>query len=145
LPEPPQPTPVTPSPIAISPTPDPTPTLPPLKRTPEQTLISRIQEDVAEVSDQYVGGLIQSVEANFRGSLLTVKVSQSWYELDQNQQNKLANDLLNRATELDFVKLVLVDADDRLLARSPVVGTEMVILKRNTTENYEVLSPPASD
>jgi hypothetical protein len=125
----PKPTPtVTPTPAA-SPIPKPAP---PLKLTPEQTLIARIQDQVAEVSNQYVNGLIQSVQANFRSSLLTVKIGDGWYTLEQPQQNKLANELLKRTQQLNFVKLELTDSADNLLARSPVVGSEMVILKRTT-------------
>jgi hypothetical protein len=105
---------------------------PPLKLTPEQTLIARIQDQVAEVSNQYVNGLIQSVQANFRSSLLTVKVGDDWYTLEQAQQNKLANEMLDRAQQLNFVKLEMTDPESSLLARSPVVGSEMVILKRTT-------------
>jgi len=117
---------VTPTP-AISPISKPAPAL---KLTPEQTLIARIQDQVADVSNHYVSGLIQSVQANFRNSLLTVKIGNGWYTLEQAQQNKLANEMLNRAQQLNFVKLELTDLDGNLLSRSPVVGSEMVILKR---------------
>ncbi len=117
---------VTPAP-AISPIPKPAPAL---KLTPEQTLIARIQDQVADASNQYVNGLIQSVQANFRSSLLTVKIGDDWYTLEQAQQNKLANEMLKRAQQLSFVKLELTDSKSNLLARSPVVGSEMVILKR---------------
>ncbi len=120
----------TPSPT-ITPAPKPVP--PPLKLTPEQTLIARIQDQVADVSNQYVNGLIQSVQANFRSSLLTVKVGDDWYTLEQTQQNKLAKEMLNRAQQLSFVKLELTDPEGNLLARSPVVGSEMVILKRTSS------------
>ncbi|PZV03774.1 MAG: hypothetical protein DCF22_25965 [Leptolyngbya sp.] len=119
---------VTPTP-AISPIPKPAPAL---KLTPEQTLIARIQDQVTDVSNQYVNGLIQSVQANFRSSLLTVKVGDDWYTLEQPQQNQLAQEMLKRAQQLDFVKLELTDSAGDLLARSPVVGSEMVILKRTT-------------
>ncbi|MDX2229357.1 MAG: hypothetical protein NW220_06950 [Leptolyngbyaceae cyanobacterium bins.349] len=118
----------TPSP---SPTPTPIPPSPPLKLTPEQTLIARIQDQVAEVSDQYVSGLIQSVQANFRSSRLLVKVGTGWYSLLPTQQDSLANDILQRAQQLNFVKLELLDPDSNLLARSPVVGSEMVVLQRS--------------
>lgn len=132
----PKPTP-TPSPSSTpstsstpKPTPSPTPPPPPLKLTPEQKLIARIQDEVADVSNQSVAGLIQSVQANFRASRLTVKVGDRWYGLEPTQQDKLANDILKRAQQLNFVKLELTDPTGELLARSPVIGTEMIILKR---------------
>ena len=103
---------------------------PPPELTPEQSLIAGIQNQVAEVTQQYGNGLIQSIEANFQGSRLVVKVSDGWYELKESQQNKLADDILSRSNELDFSKLEITDLNGTLLARSPVVGSNMVILKR---------------
>ncbi len=105
------------------------PTPPPLKLTPEQKLIAQIQDQVADVSDQSAKGLIQSVQANFRSSRLTVNMGEGWYRLSPTQQTKLANDILSRTQQLNFTKLELVDPEKKLLARSPVVGTEMVILR----------------
>ncbi len=114
-----------PSPVA-----KPAPLPPPLKLTPEQKLIARIQDQVAEVSDQYVNGLIQAVQANFRSSRLIVKVGSGWYGLSPLQQNKLANEMLGRARQLNFSKLEITDSEGTLLARNPVIGPEMIILKR---------------
>jgi uncharacterized small protein (DUF1192 family) len=126
-----------PKPIESSPPPVvPSPSPPPLKLTPEQTLIARIQNQVAAISNQYANGLVQSVQANFRSSRLIVHVSNGWYGLSRSQQDKLARELLSRSQNLDFLKLELVDDAGKLLARSPVVGTEMIILKR-TTEAVE--------
>lgn len=124
-----QPTPA----VSPAPSPRPSPAPPPLKLTPEQTLIARIQDQVAEVSNQYVNGLIQAVQANFRASRLTVKVGDGWYGLLPAQQDNLANDMLKRAQQLNFVKLEVTDTKGMLLARSPVVGTEMVVLRRSTS------------
>lgn len=98
--------------------------------TPEQNLIASIQNQVAEITDQYGNGLIKSIQANFPGSRLVVKVSDGWYDLKESQQNKLADDILGRSKELDFSKLEITDLEGTLLARSPVVGSNMVILKR---------------
>lgn len=118
-PEPPQPIEVTPPPI---------PELPEL--TPEQNLIAAIQNQVTKVTERYGNGLIQSIEANFPGSRLVVKVGDDWYSLKPAQQDKLADEILRRSNELDFSKLEITDPEGTLLARSPVVGSNMVILKR---------------
>ena len=115
--------------VRVSPAPTVKPS-PPLKLTPEQKLIAQIQDQVAEISNQYVNGLIQAVQANFRSSRLIVKVGNGWYGLSQPQQNKLANEMLGRARQLNFSKLEITDPEGVLLARSPVVGPEMIILKR---------------
>ena len=123
-PEPPQPVEIVPSPE-----PEPTPT-PILELTPEQTLIAAIENQVAEISDRFAEGLIKSIQANFGTSNLTVKISDDWYTLKESQQNKLAADILQRSKQMDFSHLEITDSQNRLVARNPVVGTEMVIFKR---------------
>ncbi|PSB29781.1 hypothetical protein [Stenomitos frigidus] len=121
-----------PKPVEISPAPSkPAIPPPPLKLTPEQTLIARIQDQVAAISNQYASGLVQSVQANFRGSRLIVNISDGWYSLSRSQQDNLAGEISRRTENLDFIKLELVDATGKLLARSPIVGSEMIILKRS--------------
>ncbi|HIK17251.1 MAG TPA: hypothetical protein IGS53_18450 [Leptolyngbyaceae cyanobacterium M33_DOE_097] len=138
----------TPSPepqVIATPTPVPTPTPAPLKLTPEQTLIARIQNDIVAASDADTNDLIETVSANFRVSLLRVNLNQGWYNLNRNQQDKFANDLLQRATQLSFVKLEILAPNDTLVARNPVVGNEMVILKRtNSSPTKPDLAEPAS-
>jgi hypothetical protein len=113
------------APVAVEPVPQPQPEL-----TPEQRLIASIQEQVAEVTREYAEGLIQSIEANFQGSLLVVKVSDEWYNIAESRQNKLAADMFARAKALDFSKLDITDSQGSLVARSPVVGGEMIIVRR---------------
>ncbi|HEY9633134.1 MAG TPA: hypothetical protein V6D14_07000 [Coleofasciculaceae cyanobacterium] len=112
-----------PQPVEVEPPPAP-------ELTPEQSLIAAIQKQVADITDQYGNGLIQSIEANFLSSRLIVKVTNGWYNLKESQQNNLADEILRRSGELDFSKLEITDSKGRLVARSPVVGTSMVILKR---------------
>lgn len=109
--------------VEIAPPPEP-------ELTPEQSLIAAIQERVAEITNQFGSGLIQSIDANFLGSRLIVKVNDDWYTLKEVQQNQLADDMLRRANELDFSKLEITNLEGMLIARSPVVGSHMVILKR---------------
>jgi hypothetical protein len=138
-PEPPAPEEITPSPSAevLPPEPEPTPTsipeptpTPDVQLTPEQVLIAAIENQVAEISDRIASGLIKSIQANFRTSNLSVKISDDWYTLAESQQDKLAADILQRSQELDFTHLEVVDFQDRLIARNPVVGNEMIIFKR---------------
>lgn len=106
------------------------PAVPALKLNPEQKLIAAIQTQVAEITDRYANGLIQSVEANFQGSQLVLHVSEDWYTLSISQQDQLAAEMLQRSRDLDFNTLKIVDEAGRRLARSPVVGTDMVVLQR---------------
>ncbi|MBD1923299.1 hypothetical protein H6F77_19800 [Microcoleus sp. FACHB-831] len=99
--------------------------------TPEQNLIAAIQNQVSEITSEYAEGLIQAIQANFQGSLLSVKVNNAWYNLSLAQQDSLASEMLQRSQELDFSKLEITDSQGTLLARSPVVGSNMIILKRS--------------
>lgn len=130
--------PAEPQPIEVTPPPEPVPTpTPTLELTPEQNLIASIENQVAEITDSYADGLIQSIQANFQGSRLTIKVGDDWYNLQQSQQDKLAARMLERAREFDFSQLEITDHLGTLLARSPVVGQEMVILKRQATSEQQ--------
>ena len=117
--------PAAPQPVVTIAPPEPT-----IELTPEQSLIAAIQDQVDQITSQYAEGLIQTIEANFTGSRLIVQVSGDWYTLKPYRQNKLANQMLRRSQELDFRKLELIDTQGTLIARSPVVGQEMIILQR---------------
>lgn len=126
IPTPPELTaPAEPEAIAVTPEPEPV-----IELTPEQTLIASIQEQIAQVSDRFADGLIQSVQANFEGGSLSIQVKDDWYSLKQSEQDKLANRMFNEAEQLDFTRLEITDPQGTLLARSPVVGKNMIIFKR---------------
>ena len=130
--------PAEPQPIEVTPLPEPVPTPTPiLELTPEQNLIASIENQVAEITDSYADGLIQSIQANFQGSRLTIKVGDDWYNLQQSQQDKLAARMLERAREFDFSQLEITDPQGTLLARSPMVGKDMVILKRQVISEQQ--------
>ncbi len=107
---------------------------PKLNLTPEQKLITAIQEQVADLSNQYSNGLIQSIQANFRSGRLTVKVGEGWYELESTRQDRLAAEMLQRTQKLDFSRLEIIDDKGAIVARSPVVGKGMVILQRGSLD-----------
>ncbi len=128
----------------IEPTPEPTiePTPKPsveevievVPLTPEQTLIAAIENRVTSVSNTIEDGLVKSIQANFRNSSLVVTINNNWYSLKNSQQDKLAADVFQRAKELDFSHLEIFDSQDRLVARNPVVGNEMIIFQRQEIE-----------
>ncbi|MBD2259890.1 hypothetical protein [Pseudanabaena sp. FACHB-2040] len=102
-----------------------------LEVSPEQSLIADIQEQVADITQTYAAGLIQSVQANFQQGSLRVDLGPEWYDLVRSQQEQLAQDLYQRAQELTFSKLYLFAGEATLVARDPVVGSRMVILQRS--------------
>lgn len=115
-----------PVPVKIAPPPAP-------MLTPEQRLIATIQEQVATVTQEYADGLISSLQADFAQSLLVVRVSPDWYTLASQRQNQLADEMLKQAKNLDFARLEITDPQGALVARSPVVGDNMIIVKRQNT------------
>ena len=122
---------VTPTPeIEVTPIPEEVEPTPKVELTPEQSLIASIQEQITQEGDSISDGLIQSVQANFAGSSLVIQVKDDWFSLGQSEQDKLAQKLLNQAQQLDFTHLEITDLQKTLLARSPVVGTNMIIFKR---------------
>ena len=122
---------VTPTPeIEVTPIPEEVEPTPKVELTPEQSLIASIQEQITQEGDSISDGLIQSVQANFAGSSLVIQVKDDWFGLGQSEQDKLAQKLLNQAQQLDFTHLEITDLQKTLLARSPVVGTNMIIFKR---------------
>lgn len=102
----------------------------PTEPMPDPDLIANIQTQVAEVTDAYAEGLIQAVQANFPDNLLTVKVGDAWSTLGAENQSRLANELLKRSHKLDFDSLEITNAAGERLARSPVVGSKMVIYQK---------------
>ncbi len=110
--------------------PQPVEIIPPPPLTPEQSLIAAIQNQVTEIKNRLGGGLVESVQANFSSSILTVKVAEDWYKLSEVEQNQLAAKMWKEANSLDFSKLEIANKEGNLIARSPVVGSEMIILDR---------------
>jgi hypothetical protein len=116
---------------------EPTP-IPVIELTPEQALLAAIENQFSEISisvkntkdKNIVSQLIKPLQANFRTSDLTVKISDIWYNLEKSQQDKLAAEILQRSQELNFIHLEVVDSQKKIIARSPVVGNEMIIFNR---------------
>ena len=127
-----------PTPV-IEPEPKPTPVI---ELTPEASLLVAIENQFSEISvsvkntkdknkdENIVSQLIKPLVANFRTGDLTLKISDIWYNLEKSQQDKLAADILQRSQELNFTHLKIVDSQEKIIARSPVVGNEMIIFHR---------------
>ncbi len=114
-------------------------TPPPIPLTPEETLIAAIQNQVGEISlnlkdsnseNRTFSEIVESIQANFLNSDLTIKINNDWYSLEKNLQDKLAAEILQRSQELDFTHLEITDLQGKLIARNPVVGTQMIIFQR---------------
>ena len=104
---------------------------PKLSFTPEQTLIAALQSKVANLTQDYPSEAIASVRVDIPQSSLAVEVTDSWYELSESEQTKLANEMLRRSRQLDFTKLELKDSEGTLVARNPVIGEKIIILQNS--------------
>lgn len=102
---------------------------PPVEPAPDPTRIAAIQEQITEVTTEYAEGLIQAVQINFLRNRLTVSVGDNWYALSESQRDQLANELLRRSKKLGFDQLEIANLEGTLVARSPVVGSNMVVLE----------------
>ncbi|GEM_PF-3032966 len=114
--------------------------LTPPTSSPDQTLIADIQAQVSDLSRAYAAGLIQSVQVNLADSTLVVNVNESWYGLLQTQQETVAQDIYDRAQGLDFATLQLCDPEGTVVARNPVVGNQMIILRRHRPGEADLLA-----
>ncbi len=129
----PKPSPPAPSPepkIVPSPKPKAPPPPPAVKLTPEQALIADVQSQVSSIANRYGKGLSQTVQPNFVGSRLRLQLADDWYDLNPPQQDALAQEVLQRSRALDFSRLEILDRQQHLLARNPVIGDQVIILQR---------------
>ncbi len=74
--------------------------------------------------------LIDTVQAPLALTKLQVKLQPTWYDLSPTQQDSLGQKLWARAQARNFGRLELQDEAGELVARSPVVGDSIVVLKR---------------
>ena len=98
--------------------------------TSDQIAIAKIQTQVSEVANQYGESLLGSVQTNFKRGRLIVALNDDWYKLEPTQQTQLVNDLQTRARSLNFKKLFVADAENHLIARTPVTGNDIIILRQ---------------
>lgn len=96
----------------------------------EQTLLADVRTALKKSSPD-AEGLIQDLKLNLPDSRLQVQLQGDWYKLSAPEQDKLAQSLWQGSNRFDFEKLELLDPQNRLVARSPLIGTEMIVLRRS--------------
>ncbi len=111
----------------------------PTPKTPEQKLLVDLQASIVSQVRDISQGLLISLQANFTTQQLTVKLAPGWYRLAPAQQDRLAQTLFDKAQRLTFRTLELLNDRGEPIARSPVIGQQMVILQR------AILQPEMSD
>ncbi len=98
--------------------------------TPEQTLILALQANLTKLARSYGDERVTSIQMDLSQHLLEVEIKPDWYQLEEGQQDETAQTLLSQAEKLGFTRLELLNSQGKLVARSPVIGTKMVILDR---------------
>ncbi len=120
------------SPIAATPPPPIIQPATPMKPivSPEAALLEAVKNRSQAVASLYPAGLITNLELDNKQSLATVTVGDLWFSLTPEQQQQTAQSLWQQARNYQMSGLEVRGATDRLLARSPFVGTEAVLTSR---------------
>jgi hypothetical protein len=103
---------------------------PTITLTPEQNLIAALEAKTNNLATRYSEDLVISIKPNFSDSIIMVTLANDWYQLVANRQDKLMEEMLRQSSQLEFKKLKIIDSQNNLIARSPIVGQDMVILRR---------------
>ena len=114
--------------------------------SPEQTFIEAIQRQISDITSQYPDKIIQTLNidvnrvggsgafapaiASQHENRLIVRLNPIWYQIGEDRQNQIAAQMWLQAKANHFSKLEVQDAQGNSIARSPVVGREMIILQR---------------
>ena len=106
---------------------------PQLNFTPEQNLIAAVETKVDELIQTYPNEYVAKVEMDLPHNSLLVRVTDNWYDLEESRQNSLGGEILQRSREFSFSKLQLLDSKGNLVARSPIVGNNIILLETSRT------------
>ncbi|MBE9222951.1 hypothetical protein IQ215_09620 [Cyanobacterium stanieri LEGE 03274] len=98
--------------------------------TIEQTLYDNIQEQIDKITDQYGKNLIINLRANFSNNYLLITLTQTWYNMDNNEQDNFVNDVYNIGKLLYFNRIEFQDSQENLVARNAVIGDKIIITQR---------------
>jgi hypothetical protein len=77
-------------------------------------------------------GLVTSIKTADTNRTLQVSIGSDWDALSVLDRQKVAQKLWGRSQKLDFKKFELLDSSNTLVARSPVVGSNVIILQSPT-------------
>ncbi len=106
-------------------------TPPPPKLTPEQIFLVSIQNQIDDLANQYGGGIVESLKFDFPSNLLVLELNNDWYDMTQEEQDELVNQMFEEAQDLEFNKLALINSQGRMVARTSVINSKMIILERS--------------
>ncbi|MBF2056135.1 MAG: hypothetical protein IGQ45_02695 [Cyanobacterium sp. T60_A2020_053] len=105
--------------------------------TLEESLIANIRQSIENVTKKYGKTLILNIEANFSGSEIRLTLSKEWYNLSENQQKELAQNIIDKSIDLDLNKIYLFDIKNNIIARKAFIGNDAIILKSNDNTDFK--------
>lgn len=103
---------------------------PQLEFTGEQKAIVAIDKQIEKIAIDYEMDSLAKIEPNFVTDRLTLEIAENWQELNENKREEIANKWLQDSRKLSFKKLEIIDKEGALIARSPLIGKNIVILQK---------------
>lgn len=97
--------------------------------SPEQFLLKNIEDKLKTITQKYGENMVIKILVDFRENSITIALTDDWQNLKANEKNKLARELFEKAKSLDLYKFSLRDSRGNVLARSAVVGDDVIIIK----------------
>jgi hypothetical protein len=107
--------------------PQPAPVKTPLV-SPEAALVEAVKSRSQALAGLYPAGLITDLELDADRGLATVIVGNLWFSLTPEQQQQTAQSLWQQARNYQMSGLEVRVTTDRLVARSPFVGNEAILV-----------------
>jgi hypothetical protein len=95
--------------------------------SPESALVEAVKNRSQALASLYPSGLIANLELDNKQGIATVTVGDLWFKLTPEQQQQTAQSLWQQAHNYQMSGLEVRGTTDRLLARSPFVGTEAIL------------------
>lgn len=99
--------------------------------TLEESLIANIRQSIEDITKRYGKTLILNIKANFSDNEIRLILSNEWYNISENQQQELVQNIIAKSIDLDLNKVYFFDKENNLIARKAFIGNEVIILKSN--------------
>ncbi len=96
--------------------------------SPEEALITAVRSQFSTLASQYPAGLISNLELDNERQMAIITLGNLWASLTGEQQQQVAQSLWQQARVYQMAKVEMRSSGGNLLARSPVVGSDMVIV-----------------
>lgn len=102
----------------------------PVASAPQAQVPVAVQKQVLAIAQNYGENLIRNIQSNSQAGRLVLELSDGWYQLATDQQDRLASELFNMGQKLRLPAVILADSTNHLIARPATVGKSIIILRR---------------